>query len=525
MAPGDRVGVGVSGGADSVALLRLLMELRAELGLVLSVVHFNHQIRGADADADEQFVHALADHFGLPFLSGSGDARAQARATHSGLETAARELRYAYFQFLCTSGTVGRIATAHTLDDQAETVLLRLVRGAWTRGLSGIHPLVTQPPQAGLAPSTAAAERGEFAQPGSIVVRPLLKVQRRELEEYLRSLGQDWREDATNRELDHVRNRVRHTLLPLLEREFNPGVRQTLAGLAEIAQGEEEYWRRECCRAIPGVLHQPMPVSGTGEGFALDEPRREPFGSRMPEHHLVVERLRALPVALQRRLVRELLRGLGPKFSHLHVEQILRLSAAPAGTRLELPGGLKAERLARCPGSSPPGSSLRQMVRTVEGDVGGTPELVLYETRDDVPTGYEYSLALPGQVCVPQAGIVVQAQLVQLAEATAAGYNPSELLNPHSLSFGAEHASSPRLQLRNWRRGDYFWPAHAKAPKKVKELLQARHVSGAERKLWPVAADADGKLVWLRGFGVAEPFLARSEIGEAVLIRETRTGS
>jgi tRNA(Ile)-lysidine synthetase-like protein len=251
----------------------------------------------------------------------------------------------------------------------------------------------------------------------------------------------------------------------------------------------------------------------------MDEARTEPSGSRMPEHHLVVERLRALPLALQRRLIRDLLRGLGPKFGHLHVEQILRLCDGPAGNRLELPGGLKAERLARCPGISFPASSLRQL--DAEG-IGGTPELVLYRTQDGVPADYEYCLALPGQVCVPQAGIVVQTQLVRLTEATAAGYDVSELLNLYSLRSGAEHASSPRLQLRNWRHGDYFWPAHAKSPKKVKELLQARHVSGAERKLWPVATDAEGNLVWLRGFGVAKPFLARLESEEAVLIRETR---
>src|SRR5437762_1629326 len=141
---GDRVGVAVSAGADSVALVRLLLELRKELGIGLSVIHFNHKLRGAEADADEQFVASLAREHALELQHESGDVEGYAAHKHLSLEAAGREMRYAYFSRLLENG-LDRVATAHTLDDQAETVLLRMVRGAGTRGMAGIYPQLLVP--------------------------------------------------------------------------------------------------------------------------------------------------------------------------------------------------------------------------------------------------------------------------------------------------------------------------------------------------------------------------------------------
>lgn len=138
--PGNRVGVAVSGGADSVALLRLFLELRLDLGVVLSVVHVNHQLRGAWSDADQQFVSALATEHGLDFHVATRDIAAHAKQSGLSIETAAREVRYEFFAGLSAAGKLNRIATAHTLDDQAETVLMRLIRGSGLRGLGGIQP-------------------------------------------------------------------------------------------------------------------------------------------------------------------------------------------------------------------------------------------------------------------------------------------------------------------------------------------------------------------------------------------------
>src|SRR5882724_1653799 len=232
---GDRLGVAVSGGADSTALLRIMLELRRELGIVLSVVHFNHQLRGAEADTDERFVTQLAHRHELELHVGNGDVAAHAKRLHLSTEAAARQLRYRYFRQLFEEKKLNRIATGHTLDDQAETVLLRVVRGAGTRGLAGIYPQLL-------------VNGSQFS-----VVRPLLRVRRKLLEIYLKQVDQEWREDSSNRDLRHARNRVRHGIVPRLERSLNPAVREALAELADIARAEEEYWQKEVAGALPQV--------------------------------------------------------------------------------------------------------------------------------------------------------------------------------------------------------------------------------------------------------------------------------
>src|SRR6185437_5720369 len=234
---GDRVAVAVSGGADSVALLRVLLELRKELGIVISVAHFHHGIRAAEADADQQFVAEISSRLELPFHCGSGDAPAHAREHGLSLETAARDLRHQWFSKLLAEDKADKIATAHTLDDQAETVLMRVLRGAGAQGLSGIAPLHKE----------------------KRLIRPLLEVRRTQLEQYLRKLQQRWREDSSNQDLAHTRNRVRHQLMPLLEQQFNPGIRQTLGDLSEVAQAEAEYWASEVAAILPKVMHTGKP--------------------------------------------------------------------------------------------------------------------------------------------------------------------------------------------------------------------------------------------------------------------------
>ena len=181
-------------------MLRLLLEARTELGIVLSVAHFNHRIRGAEADGDEAFVRALAAKYDLAFHLAAADTPHFARDHHLGLEAAARQLRHEFFRGLIQRDQANKVATAHTLDDQAETVLLRLMRGAGTKGLAGIYP--------------------ELALEGGSIVRPMLNSRRGERRAYLQSLNQDWREDTTNSDPSFTRNRVRQRLLPVIEQQF-----------------------------------------------------------------------------------------------------------------------------------------------------------------------------------------------------------------------------------------------------------------------------------------------------------------
>ncbi len=442
---GDRVAAAVSGGADSVAMLRLLLELRQELGMVLSVIHFNHQLRGAESDADEHFVAELAQRHELQFHCASGDVVRHATEQRLSLETAARNLRYDYFHRLLREGCVNRIATAHTLDDQAETVLMRIARGAGTRGLAGIYPKLSESRQFSVS-----------AQQDLAIVRPLLGVRRRELESYLSAVNQDWREDSSNRDLRHARNRVRHGILPRMERGLNPAVREALADTAEIARAEEAYWQAEVSRLLPKIW------------FAQ-------------EKNLTVKALLDLPLALQRRLIRAVAESLQLRLEFRQVEEILQIAS----------GGMKS----------------------VELPDGWRVSLSRKNLRFEIPeklsraTDYEYQLPMPGDVLVPELGTRFVVRIHPAGE-------PCE----SSQCLLDQAALASQLTVRNWHAGDRFWPEHRKGARKVKELLQEKHLTELERKLWPVVV-CQGEVVWLRGCPGAAKFRAR-EGREAILIRE-----
>jgi tRNA(Ile)-lysidine synthase len=503
---GERVGVAVSGGVDSVALLRLLLELRHQLGIVLSVVHFNHRLRGAESDADQDFVSTLAREHELEFYVSSGDVAQLAAEEHSGLEAAARELRYGFFSKLLgsddspddSSDTIGsspavlnKIATAHTIDDQAETVLMRLIRGTGLKGLGGIYPRIVVEHEDGEG-------QGE-------IVRPLLGVRRNELENYLKALNQPWREDSTNADAKFTRNRLRSLVMPLLEREFNPAVVEGFAELAEIARDEEDYWENEISGWLGTVVQWSQPEWTRGlPGFEasqslvqiqpsnpellerLDQPGPAIMNASLSRPWLLTE-----PRAVQRRALKAIGEQAGIPLEFKHIEEILRFAAedGPSGKVLSLPLGWK-------------------LVREPEAMVFLTPDLRRHERIPD----YEYKLPVPGRVTLPELETVIEALHIT-AEITAsypAEYNPQQLLRADLLP--------QQLIVRNWRPGDRFFPAHTKKPKKIKDLLQDLHLALPERRLWPVVVDGD-VVVWMRGFPAPAGFQAKA--GEpAVLIRE-----
>jgi tRNA(Ile)-lysidine synthase len=510
--PGNRVGVAVSGGIDSVALLRLMIELRNELGLVLSVVHFNHKLRGAESDSDQQFVAGLAREHGLEFHVANGDVAQLAAEEHSGVEAAARELRYGFFQELLEANAsadetahakLDRIVTGHTLDDQAETVLMRLIRGTGLRGLGGIHPRIV-----------VESEHGEGQ---GVIVRPLLGVRRCELERYLGDIKQRWREDSTNFDSKFTRNRVRKLVLPMLEREFNPTVVENFAELAEIARDEEDYWDNEISgwlgtvvqwsepswvdQAPEASLIQIKPMGGGSSDFASVDPDLQ---SRIENARWLVMNasvsrpwLLTEPKAVQRRVLKAIGQEAGIPLEFKHIEEMLRFADedGPSGKELSLPLGWK-------------------LLREAEGMVFVTPDL-----RQQEPlSNFEYPLHVPGRLLAPELDVAIEALLVtrgMAGESQVAEYNPQQLLR-------ADLLPGP-LIVRNWRAGDRFFPAHTKSPRKVKELLQERHVQHSERKLWPVAVRRDesgDEIVWMRGFPVPARWLAKAG-QQAVMIRET----
>ncbi len=424
--PGLRLAVGLSGGADSVALLRALHQRSGELGLVLHAAHLHHGLRGAEADADLKFARTLAAELGLPFHEARVDTAAAAEKNNQTIEEAARHLRYQWFRKLMAETPLDAVATAHTLDDQAETVLAKFLRGAWTEGLSGIHPVL------------------DF--PEGRILRPLLGATRAEVEAYLKSLGQAWREDSSNRHLGFTRNRIRHELLPLLE-TWNPRLREHLAQMAALARDEEAWWQAEMARLAPRQILQGSPVRGGGraaaEVLALD-----------------VTRLAALAPAVRRRLLRHaaLRLGAAPDFSG--TEALLSLALhGKAGQKRELAQGLVAERTPR---------ELRLVVVPLPsaGDA---------QTRQGSEAVPEYSVAIPGEVTAPAFG-------VRLCVAVSVPVS----------------ASGQSAILRNWRPGDRVRIRYSSGPRKVKEVLERMHVTGSARRVWPVL-ELDGRIVWMRG--------------------------
>lgn len=470
--PGDRLGVAVSGGADSVALARLLLELRDELGLVLSLVHVNHQIRGSEADSDQQFVSDLARLHGLSLHASSADTPAEAATRRLGLEAAARQIRYRYFESLLAGGLLDKVATAHTLDDQAETVLLRLARGTGITGLAGIYPqwaLTAIGGDTSLVGAGAPAPTAERSTAKSAaLIRPLLPIRRSELLAYIQSLGQPWREDASNLDLRFARNRVRRKILPQLENELNPRICELLAETAEIARGEERYWATEVRRALDQAWSAP--------------------GESTPGS-LRIAALLNYPLALQRRSLRAAAESLGVCLEFQHVEELLRLAQAPpAGEkRAILPGGWCALRRHDQLQFEPP-----QVAQATDAH------------------DFAYTLSLPGEVAVAETGTIFRATVATVSlDLTGQAYDFARL---------------PRqLQVRNWRPGDRFWPAHTQAPRKIKELLQDRKVPLAQRRTWPVitsAAFGQEEVIWLRGFPPPQQLLAPGGGKLGLLIHE-----
>jgi len=340
--PGDRVCCAISGGADSTALLLLLHSANSlpknALGVGLSAVHINHTLRGAESEADQAFVAQLCDRLGIPLSIHAVDTANRAAAHHETIEEAARNLRYDVFQTLLAEKQATHILTAHTLDDQAETVLMKLLRGAWLEGLSAIAPEITLP-------------HGK-------ILRPLLHTRRDDLRAYLTAQNQPWREDSSNSDEAFTRNRVRHTVLPILRAE-NPSIDHTLANLAELAREEESRWTVELNRLLPQLILPGTPVRGGGRAnstLPLNNPvphSSRPYRDEWDPARILptasalaieLDRLRALDPALRRRVVRAAARQLGARLSFDETVRILTLAGFP-------PSGIADPSVPAKPGS------------------------------------------------------------------------------------------------------------------------------------------------------------------------------
>jgi tRNA(Ile)-lysidine synthase len=309
-APCDRVLVAVSGGPDSVALLRLLVELRDELQLHLEVAHLQHGIRGAEAREDARFVGALADQFGLTFhLKEVSVPEIRAAAGKGNLEALARLERYRFLAEVARARGLGKVATAHTLDDQAETVLMRFLRGSGMKGLGGMAPL-----------QVMESIGGELIK--LTIVRPLLETSKAEIINYLTQKNQLYRLDRTNQDKTYLRNWVRLELLPKIRERVDSRLGERLGQQAELLRDEDEFLSELARRKLVEISHAHDGLSRIG--------------------------LLGEPIALQRRLLRlwiEAALGNLRGLDFVHIDELLRLiKVGPPQGRLAIPGGWELAR-------------------------------------------------------------------------------------------------------------------------------------------------------------------------------------
>jgi tRNA(Ile)-lysidine synthase len=472
---GERVGIAVSGGSDSVALLRILHEVSNEQGIRLVVLHFNHGLRGVDSDGDEQFVVGLAAQLGLPFFSGRENVARVAHAKHWNLEDAGRRLRYEFFAGSVAEGRIDRVAVAHTADDQAETVLARIVRGTGPSGLAAIYPV------------------------NGRVVRPLLDIRRAELREYLHHLHQPWREDASNYDQSRLRSRLRHQVLPILERQIQPAVVAHLGRLAARSREDEAFWK-----AITRTLLGSFLVREGGSLRIRCADLLNPYsksgaflGSDLPE---------GARSAVSQRLVREMiseLRGHSRQLTADHVERVVRMAASgSSGSRLELPGVI----VERC----------FEWLRFSLAREKASEYAVSLEGSRELSPSFSRILTLgnPGESTVVAVQEIKRRFHLKVVDWHLLGSDTKV----DKLALDKDLLQTP-LVLRNWHHGDSFRPKGRRSSRKLKQFFGMKRVAMPDREGWPVLTSAD-ILVWTRGLPVAADFAAGAATRAGVIVSE-----
>ena len=460
MRRGDRVLVALSGGPDSVALLRLLCDLASAGHVVVAgAAHLNHALREA-AGRDEQFSRELARDLGVAFRSDRVDVRARAAESKTSLEDAGRRARYELFERVATELDAHVIATGHTRDDQAETFLLRLIRGAGPRGLAGIHPKACVPAEA------PPARRW--------VVRPLIDVGRQELRDYLASIDQPFCDDETNRDLSVPRNRIRHRLLPFLTDEFSPRITDVLAREAEIARHDDDRLQQEAIDLLDSIVLDSSETPDNIRHVELDA------GALRDLHPALGMRVGRLALAM--------LAG-GRFVGFEHVERLLELAALEPSGAVSLPGQhaeRRADRVVLSSADIAPFSNSFQVPLSIPGEVILEREgWVISGARDGVFTG-----ECPPLAAQVSAGAIRQPLCVR-------SRRPGDWVRPLGMGGRA---------------------------KKVQDVLVDRKVPRESRDSLPLVVDSADRIVWIVGQTVSEDFRVTEPSQGVIFLKARRLG-
>ncbi len=448
VSPGDRVLVALSGGPDSVALSLLLAEVLPPLGASLvGAGHLHHGLRGGDADADLAFCEVFAAGLAIPLVVERSDVALLARERRLSLETAGHQARRAFLARAAAKVGATRIATGHTRNDQAETFLMRALRGAGLRGLGGIRP-----------------GRGN-------VIRPMLTVSRADVLDYLAERGQAYREDSTNLDRRVLRNRIRHEVLPWLEQHEGPGVVDALARAARLAAADAAFLEQEARRVIRST---PPVVLREGDGCQID-----------------AVALSQLPLALRHRVVLHAIEAVSGRVGSLSaVERALALVETRHGARVCL-HGIEVSRhdgwLVFAPART----------RAAPGSDGAL--------RSGQPPP-RIALLVPGEATLPRGGRLaarLESGPDAVAIAAAGGADPAVVSPAGMATLDADRCRWP-LSVRYRRVGDRLQPLGLGGHKKLQDLLVDRKVRREVRDTVPLVVDADDRILWVAGHAVAE---------------------
>ncbi len=423
----------VSGGPDSMALLEALDLLAREYHLEIFVAHFDHRLRASSLE-EALFVKKQAEKKGFPFILGTAPVKAYARREGLSLETAGRELRYRFFRTVAEKLALDKVALAHQADDLAEEVLLRFIRGAGRRGLAGIP----------------VKREGLF-------IRPLLLVSREEIEAFLQEREIPFLEDPSNQDPRFLRNRVRHLLIPFLEKHFHKRVREALKRTALVVAEEEEFLGELAERELKRLSRK------EAGGLALS-----------------VKGLKNLPLALRRRVFLEAFRLVGLPLFRIkmsHLEQMESLLEGRSRGNLNLPSGFIARR---------------------------EPGRLVIKEETPLPPPFFLRVEGPGEYHLPDGRTL----FIRLAPPDEA---PSEalLLDPQKASFP--------LLVRPAQAGDRIRPPGFRGRKKLKKLFWEKKIPHEFRWSWPII-EKDGEIVALPGFFAQDGYEWKG--GEKALIIE-----
>jgi tRNA(Ile)-lysidine synthase len=451
----------VSGGPDSVALLVLLKEINElqQLGWQIHVGHFNHGLRGKAAAKDEEFVRKLAESLKLPFVRGSADVKALRKAEGLSLEEAARKARYAWLREAAIGVNAKKIALGHNLDDQAETILHRIIRGTGLRGLKG------------MAPIRRLSKKHDLC-----AVRPLIEVERFEIEAFLKDRAMKYRTDATNADVSITRNRLRHKLIPDIEREFNPRVKSALVKLGQTA-GSFYLLVRE----IADEVFENTKMLGGEDEVCLN-----------------VEEFAKLPPAIQTLIIDKSVRAVLGALPHLNFEHYLEIISLCGeqgyAKAIRLPKGLEARR---------------------ESYV-----LKIYRPKKAPPPLHfrGQKLSVPGSTVIPKLNIRIEAEVLEGKIIGLKDYIRNKDYTEEILDL--DKIQGP-LQVRVRKTGDTFNPLGARGRTKLKKFFIDAKVPKTMRDRVPLVSDKD-RILWVVGYRLANDVRITDDTKKVLKLKVSR---